>query len=331
MDTRYEYRTRAQSQRVADLKHKASALERELSTARESLEHELAEEIYAHDVYDRPAPPVADRAPAPHAHQHGTEDRTEILVNLGHPSAYSRRFTGGRRKAAIGGAMVIGLVIIMIVVLTSGGASWPASVARMQAQVSQACENQNVMSEPGQVNFACAKDTHQILWVFALLTSGGNADYASAKTGRVGLEPIVPSQGGQIAWSLNLHHPYSPASPIDSLQVGARAINNIIGGATLTGSNGKPVVEAGLESNASNCQRYTGSARLAKHTGFPVMCAKPVSTSAGQAALVADVYQRWMGATPQAAQDAAVLFQNAQNPGNPQVQAILKHLPQAGH
>jgi hypothetical protein len=43
---------------------------------------------------------------------------------------------------------------------------------------------------------------------------------------------------------------------------------------------------------------------------------------------VADVYQKWIvGADPKAAQNAAVLFENANNPGNPQVQAILKHLP----
>jgi hypothetical protein len=36
-----------------------------------------------------------------------------------------------------------------------------------------------------------------------------------------------------------------------------------------------------------------------------------------------------VGATPVAAQDAAVLFANAGNPGNPQVQAILKTLPGA--
>jgi hypothetical protein len=27
-------------------------------------------------------------------------------------------------------------------------------------------------------------------------------------------------------WSLNLHHPYDPANPIDSLAGAARAINN---------------------------------------------------------------------------------------------------------
>jgi hypothetical protein len=56
-----------------------------------------------------------------------------------------------------------------------------------------------------------------------------------------------------------------------------------------------------------------------------------VASAQGQAALVADVYGQWMpGGTPVAAQDAAVLFQNAGDPGDPQVQAILKALPGSG-
>jgi len=40
------------------------------------------------------------------------------------------------------------------------------------------------------------------------------------------------------------------------------------------------------------------------------------------------VYAKWVaGATPKAAQDAAVLFANAKHPGNPQVRVILKNLP----
>ena len=59
----------------------------------------------------------------------------------------------------------------------------------------------------------------------------------------------------------------------------------------------------------------------------PSLCAEPVTSPAGQAALVADTYKRWMvGAAPQEAQDAAVLFTDAQTPGDPRVQAILKHL-----
>jgi hypothetical protein len=36
------------------------------------------------------------------------------------------------------------------------------------------------------------------------------------------------------------------------------------------------------------------------------------------------------GASPVAAQNASVLFENAGNPGDPQVQAILKTLPNSG-
>ena len=49
------------------------------------------------------------------------------------------------------------------------------------------------------------------------------------------------------------------------------------------------------------------------------------------AALVSDVFQQWMGGTPsQMAAQAGVLFSNADNPGSPQVQAILASLPSFG-
>jgi hypothetical protein len=168
------------------------------------------------------------------------------------------------------------------------------------------------------------------LWVFALLTSGNNPVFADPRSGRVGLEPITPAQGGAVAWSLNLHHPYDASNPIDSLQVAARAINNIVGGATSVNASGQSVVQPGLLSDPANCARYTGSRALTSRSGFPSLCARPVSSPAGQAALVADVYQKWVvGASAQAAQDAAVLFENAQNPGDPQVQAILKRMSSA--
>src|SRR5262249_35036354 len=162
----------------------------------------------------------------------------------------------------------------------SGGASWPTSVAKVRGQIAIACQNPNVASEPSQVNFACGKDTRQILWVFSLLTSGNNPGFTDPSNGRKGLEPIAPAQGGDIALSLNLHHPDDPASPIDSLQVAARAINNIIGGATLTGDNGSPVVQPGLESKPSNCQRYTGSSALVPRPGVPAPRRAPVATPA---------------------------------------------------
>jgi len=65
--------------------------------------------------------------------------------------------------------------------------------------------------------------------------------------------------------------------------------------------------------------------------GYPSLCAQPVTSAAGQAALVADVYRAWFVGEPAAdARDAAVLFENANDPGNPQVQAILKSLSPQG-
>ena len=223
------------------------------------------------------------------------------------------------------------MLIAGAVIVFRHGPSWPPSVATVKNEITTACQNPNIAAEPGQVNFACGKDTSQILWVFALMTSGDDPGYSDAKTGREGLEPIAPAQGGQIAWSLNLHHPYDPMNAVDSLQVAARAINNIIGGATLTGADGKPAVQPGLEGKPANCARYTGSSAMITHAGFPSLCATPVTSREGQAALVADVYQQWMvGATAVAAQDVSVLFQNAGNPGDPQVQAILKAMPKPG-
>ncbi len=253
-------------------------------------------------------------------------DRTTILINKGRASTPRPKFAVSR-KLVIATITVVTLLVVLILLVTSGpGASWPASVARVQGWMEQACQNPNVMSEPGQVNFACAKGTRQILWVFALITSDNNPSFADTKTGRQGLEPITPGQGGLVAAALNLHHPYDPSNPVDSIQVAARAINDIIGGATVTGTNGNAEVQPGLESSSANCLRYTGSAAMNARQGYPDVCARPI-TAHGQAALVRDAYREWVvGAPSAAAKDAAVLFENAKNPGNPQVQYILKHL-----
>jgi len=256
-------------------------------------------------------------------------DRTTILINKGRSGAHRPKLAVSRKLVIAAIAAATLLVVLILLVTSGGGASWPASVARVQGWVEQACRNPNVMSEPGQVNFACAKGTRQILWVFALITSDDNPSFADTKTGRQGLEPITPGQGGQVAAALNLHHPYDPSNPVDSVQVAARAINDIIGGATVTSTNGNPEVQPGLESSSANCLRYTGSAAMNARQGYPDVCGRPV-TAQGQAALVRDVYRAWVvGAPSVAAKDAAVLFENAKNPGNPQVQYILKHLPAA--
>ena len=258
-----------------------------------------------------------------------TEERTQALIDRGRRSASRARKPRSRKVLLIVGALAV--VIIASVFIFRTSPSWPSSVATVQSEITSACQNPNVASEPGQVNFACGQTTRQILWVFALMTSGDNPQFTDAKTGRQGLEPIMPTQGGEVAWSLNLHHPYNPYDPVDSLAVAARAINNIIGGATVTGTNGKPTVQPGLEGKPANCARYTGSSAVVSHAGFPSMCAQPVTSTTGQAALVADTYKDWVvGATPTAAYDVSVLFANSNDPGNAQVQAILKTLPGAG-
>jgi hypothetical protein len=282
---------------------------------------------YPDDAYDGG---YREEAAAPRGR---SGERTERLINGGRRQVKRgpRRWFAHWRAIAIGAAAFAVGITLIAVVLPGGSASWPASVATVKTEITTACQNPNVASEPAQVNFACAKDTQQILWVFSLLTSGNNAGYADQSNGRKGLEPIQPTQGGDIAWSLNLHHPYNPVNPIDSLQVAARAINNIIGGATVTGTSGAPVVQQGLESNPANCAKYTGSSALITRQGFPAVCALPVSTPEGQAALVSDVFSQWMvGAPAQFATEAGVLFQNADNPGDPRVQSILNTLRTSG-
>jgi hypothetical protein len=316
----------------SDIELKVLDLEKELTEWRESRTREPG---YGSEVYG--SPPRRDRemlrARGAKDKPRASSDRAQTLIERGRRTARPRRQprSGRGRAIAIGSAAGLVLLVVAAMIVLRKGPSWPPSVATVKSEIVTACQNPNVVSEPSQVNFACDPGTSQILWVFALLTSNNDPGYADAKTGRKGLEPITPAQGGQIAWTLNLHHPYNPLSPVDSLEVAARAINNIIGGATLTGANGKPAVQPGLESKPENCARYTGSPAVISRAGFPGRCASPVTTREGQAALVADVYQRWMpGAGPVAAQNASVLFQNAGNPGDPQVQAILKTLPDHG-
>jgi hypothetical protein len=366
----FEYISYAEDDRIAILENRAAELERRLLAAlpsdgtagwgnvatpqdgaatagypvADAPDHQAAGIRYAHAVdavgYDDEADGEAGGDTGGSEQADGGADapgpggRTEALINHGRSRARparSRRVLAHWRIIAVGAVALLAGIIAALVALGGGGASWPTSVATVQTEIKQACENPDVAAEPSGLNFACGKDTQQVLWAFSLLTSGNNPGFVDQSTGRKGLEPIQASQGGDIAWSLNLHHPYNAANPVDSLQVAARAINNIISGATLTSTSGGALVEPGLESKAANCQRYTGSANLVTRAGYPAKCAAPVSSAAGQAALVSDVFQQWMGGTPaQIAQQAGVLFNNANNPGDPQVQAILSSLPASG-
>jgi hypothetical protein len=283
-----------------------------------------ASSIHAATMY-----PVGTGEPRAARRRPRADERTRSLIDHGrHGARPPRRL----RRRALTVAMVLAALIAaaLVILVFRKSASWPASVATVQAEITTACQNPDVASEPNQVNFACEKSTSQILWVFSLMTSGDNPAFSDAKSGREGLEPITPGMGGEVAWSLNLHHPYNPLNPIDSLEVAARAINNIVGGAAITGSNGKLTVQPGLESNPTNCARYTGSPAVIARAGFPDLCAQPITGGTGQAALVSDIYEQWLlGSPPAAAQEASVLFENANDPGNPTVQAILRTLPAA--
>jgi hypothetical protein len=283
-----------------------------------------ASSIHAATMY-----PVGMGEPRTAGRQPRTDERTRGLIDHGRRSARPPR-RHRRRMVAVAVIAVALIAATLVVLVFRKSASWPASVATVQSEISTACQNPDVASEPDQVNFACAKSTSQILWVFSLMTSGDNPSFADAKSGRQGLEPIAPGMGGEVAWSLNLHHPYNPLNPIDSLEVAARAINNIAGGAAITSGNGKLTVQPGLESNPTNCARYTGSPAVIARAGFPDICAQPITSGTGQAALVSDIYGQWLvGSPPAAAQEASVLFENANNPGNAMVQAILRTLPAA--
>ena len=345
---------------LADIETRTINLEQELSAWRQARQRALGDDDYDPDEepirpreqvpQDEPSGPAAGRAdrtlhdrptssihaatsyavgpdkPRAARRQRPTNQRTRTLIDHGRGTARrTRRFRG--RTLTVGIVLLALTIVVLLLRVFGPSPSWPASVATVQNEITTACQNPDVASEPDQVNFACNKDSSQILWVFSLMTSGNNPAFTDAKSGREGLEPIAPAQGGTVAWSLNLHHPYNPYNPIDSLEVAARAINNIVGGATVTAANGKLAVQPGLESTPSNCARYTGSAAVISRAGFPDVCAQPVSNGTGQAALVTDVYQQWLlGAPPAAAQEASVLFENANNPGNPTVQAILKTL-----
>jgi hypothetical protein len=260
--------------------------------------------------------------------------RTGELISRGRRTARRGRLSRLRAHWKALAVVTAALAVLGAVVSAAGtspGPGWPASVQAMRNEIAVACENPDVAAEPTQVNFACARGTQRVLWVFALLTSGGNPGYVDPQTGRKGLEPITPGQGGDLAWSLNLHAPYNPASAIDSLEVAARAINNIIGGATLTSADGAPLVEGGLESSAANCERYTGSAALLRRPGYPALCERPVSSPQGEQALVTDAFRQWMAGAPgQLATDAGVLFASAGDPASPRVRQILGSLPGSG-
>ena len=291
--------------RLDDLRSKTADLERELDDVRMLLKCELARGYDEIDIRD-----IRERIGSPDA-------RTETLVTQGRLGAYKRGLSN-RSKLAIGIALLAAVITILVIVLSGGGASWPASVATVQSEITRACQNPDVMSEPGQVEL-CLRAGHPPDPV-GVRPDDERRQPGLQRPGRTagwGWSPSRPTRAGRSRWSLNLHHPYNPFNPIDSLEVAARAINSIIGGATVTGSRRQPggPGRAGEQRGELPAVHRFGRADLARR--LPERCAPSRSSAlAGEAALVADVYQKWIvGATPSTAQDAAVLFENSNNPG----------------
>ena len=168
------------------------------------------------DATPTAAPTTARRPPGQADGAPGPDQRTEALINHGRPrarrsrprrilgtggcsrSARSRCWPGSSRRWSRWAAAA-----------PAGRPAWPPSRPRS----SRPAQNPDVAAEPSGLNFACDKDTQPVLWVFSLLTSGNNPSFVDQSTGRKGLEPIQPAQGGDIAWSLNLHHPVQPGQP----------------------------------------------------------------------------------------------------------------------
>ena len=202
MTTHFEDIIRQNSQRLDDLKKTTEDLQRELSEAMVSLERQRSQSDHGHDLmqeqlpelylelpeesltgpdadpitghypsgsqvyYSADDPPFVGEGPryetGVRAEPPGVSDPTIGIVSHGRQSAYRRGLSRRAVIAMAGAAAVLGTVLAVII--SSGGASWPASVATVQAEITKACQNPDVVSEPGQVNFACAKATRQVLW-----------------------------------------------------------------------------------------------------------------------------------------------------------------------
>ncbi len=65
-------------------------------------------------------------------------------------------------------------------------------------------------SRADELDFACAKDADQVLWVFALLTGDRRTSLTNQLAAR-DWNKSRPGQGDDIAWSSNLHHPEQTA------------------------------------------------------------------------------------------------------------------------
>ena len=179
----------------------------------------------------------------------------------------------------------------------------------------------DVASEPNQINFACANATGRSVWVLLAPDDQrrNNPRFADTKTGRRA-RPSTPAQGGEVASSLNLHHPVDPAEPNRQHRGGRAGHQRHHRWRDPDRQRRQPRGPGGAGERSGQLRQVYRLGGGRRRAGYPAICASPVTSPAGQAALVADVYQRWFsGSSPVFAGEDGVLFQNSTEPGNPQV------------
>ena len=91
---------------------------------------------YGSFIPDAPAPEYGRYIPDDLALS--PEQRTEVLISHGRHSAY-RRGLSGRSRISMAVAGLAAFITILVIVVSSGGASWPASVAMVRSEIDRAC------------------------------------------------------------------------------------------------------------------------------------------------------------------------------------------------
>src|SRR5208282_897141 len=75
------------------------------------------------------------------------EERTRALIEQGRRSVARARVSRGRR-ITIATAAGVAFVTVLAMIVFRKGPSWPPSVTTVQSEITTACQNPNVASEP---------------------------------------------------------------------------------------------------------------------------------------------------------------------------------------
>ena len=258
----------------------------------------------------------------------GTGARTEALINHGRRPARRSR----TRRVLAHWRLLLSACVALVAGVDRGRCSrsaaaapgWPASVASVRAEIKQACANPDVAAEPSGLNFACAKDTQQVLWVFSLLTSGNNPGYVDQGNWPQGprANSASPGRGHRLV--------AQPAPPVQPGEPASTALRSRPARST-TSSAARPSPLALAAHSSKRTDEHRGElralhrlGRLDTRQGYPAACASPVTrATARRRSLAMHSSSGWAARRRRSRAEAGILFQNADNPGSPKVQAIL--------